>query len=172
MSISSEERKEYQRQYYLRNREKISQRKKDRYQNDPEAREHAKEAAKMYRTKKKAEEDKLRAEGKFPIVKPKKPKKQEKPVRINIGGKICIGYPIEFLANEIGCSVYTIKNWIKAGTIPDTPLKINGRKRLYTDGMILSIKIALQSKGIIWFVDKEMYNKIVEDWKKLGLNVC
>lgn len=168
MSISSEERKEYQRQYYLRNREKISKRKKDRYQSDSEAREHAKEAAKMYRTKKKAEEDKLRAEGKIPIV---KPKKQEKPVRINIGGKVCIGYPIEILANEIGRSVFTIKNWIKTGIIPDTPLKINGRKRLYTDGMILSIKIALQSKGIIWFVDKEMYNKIVDDWLKLGLNV-
>lgn len=162
MSISSEERKEYQRQYYLRNREKISQRKKNKYQNDFESRERAKEASKMYRVRKKAEEDKMRAEGKIPIV---KKKSSNNPIHINIGGKICIGYPIEVLADEIDRSIYTIKNWIKTGVIPDTPIKINGKTRLYTDGMILSIKIALK-------LDKDIYNKIVNEWLKLGFNVC
>jgi hypothetical protein len=166
MSISSEERKEYQREYYRMNKKKISKRKKDRYQNDLEAREKAKEAAKLYRAKKKAEEDRLRAEGKLPIS---KPKKNYGPVYININGNIYIGHSIKYLADNIGRGVSSIKGWIKDGTIPDTPIRGNRGQKLYTDGMILSIKIALQYLHIK--SSSYIYNKIVDEWKNIGIDV-
>ncbi|MEJ2293215.1 MAG: hypothetical protein P8Y23_00425 [Candidatus Lokiarchaeota archaeon] len=47
MSSSSDSRKEYQRMYYEINREKISERKKERYQKDSKVRERAKELSRL-----------------------------------------------------------------------------------------------------------------------------
>jgi hypothetical protein len=170
MSSSSDSRKEYQRMYYETNREKISERKKERYQKDSKVRERAKELARLNRAKKKAEMDKLRAEGKIPKSKPRK--RNNGPIYIIVNGKKCVGLSINDLAENIGRPVSTVKNWIKSGVIPDTPFKTGRGKRLYSIGMILIVKMVLQSRGIILFLDTEIYNKIVKEWIKLGVNVC
>ena len=125
--------------YYETNREKISERKKERYQKDSKVRERAKELARLNRAKKKAEMDKLRAEGKIPKSKPRK--RNNGPIYIIVNGKKCVGLSINDLAENIGRPVSTVKNWIKSGVIPDTPFKTGRGKRLYSIGMILIVKM-------------------------------
>jgi hypothetical protein len=165
MNESGSGRRDYQHDYYLKNKDELSKRRKSKYQNDPIARERAKESARLYRAKKKAERDRLRSEGKLPRAKSVGPRE---PIDIEIDGKMFKGYTITILSNRIGRSKDTINHWINIGTVPKTPFRSTRGDRLYTDGMILAIKMAIQSKGIIGY-SSEIYNKISSDWMKIGV---
>lgn len=165
---NSGDRHEYQREYYLKNKEELSNKKKDRYRSDPEVRRKAKEASRLYRIKKKAERDRMRANGELP---PSRTVGPRKPITVDIKGVAHFGYTITAMAERIGRSVDTINNWINIGTIPKTPLRSSRGDRLYTDGMILAVKLAIQSRGVVGKDDKDIYKAIADSWMEIGLDL-
>lgn len=142
------DRTEYNRSYYERNREKILQRKRERYANDDAYREKVKQSSASRR----------------------KPEKQKKtPMRIEVGGFTAYVYTVRLLAERVGKSVSAVNYWQKTGTLPETPF-VNGQgHRLYTDGMIATVEEAV----IRWPrppAGDEVFRKFVLDgWSKLGV---
>jgi len=160
-----QDRTEYQKDYYLRNKEKIAQRKKYRYENDPAVRQQLKESSEVYRAKKRAEYDKLLAEGKIVHNYPRGPRPA---VKVAVNGVDRDGHTITILASRIDRSVETLNNWQKIGTLPMTPYRSPRGDRLYTDAMILAVKMAVQSFGLVG-KSPVVCDKITNAWINLGV---
>jgi len=168
MTKVARDRSDYYRSYYEENKDRLSDKRRDRYQNDPEYRERAKEAARVYRAKKKMERDKLIAEGKIEPVNRSGPRK---PVEVQINGRPSLAYTITTVAQEVGRSVDALNNWAKSGIFPVTPLRSGGGDRLYTTAMILVLKDAIQKRGTISAKDESFRDEVLEGWRELGLDV-
>lgn len=157
------DRSEYQRFYYEQHKDELSKRRKRKYREDTEYRMKVKEASKRYR-----EEQKRNRK-----PKPKSEKKEReprKPVVVKVGDTVAWGYTVSVLAKRIGRSINTVNKWISIGAIPKTPLWSKRGDRLYTDAMILIVKIAIQSRGIVG-ADPEVYNEIFQGWRDIGIKV-
>jgi len=163
----SKDRSLYQREYYESHKEELSKKRKEKYQNDSEYREKVKEASRRYREKKRVEREALKKEGKWPKPKKRGPRTI---VMVNLNGKKVEAYTIPVLAKKIRRSISTVNKWITVGTIPKTPFLSKTGGRLYTDAMVLVIKMAIQSRGIVGD-DPEVRKEIVEGWKRFGIPI-
>jgi len=163
---ATNDRSDYQYEYYQKNKGKLAEERQGRYQEDPEYRQRAIEASRKHRAKKKKERDILRAEGKIPKRKPT----ESKPVYAEVDGKKIIVHRIAVLAKRIGRSVDVLNKWINCGSVPQTPFRTRRGDRLYTDGMILVVKFSVQAKGIVGH-NTDVYDEIVEGWAELGIDV-
>ena len=161
-------RSDYYRQYYEDHRDDLSDKRRDRYQTDPEYREKAKAAARLYRQKKKAERDQLRAEGKLPPARPKGPRK---PVEVAVNGSRALAHTITVAAERIGRSVDTLNHWSKVGLLPITPIRSPRGDRLFTDGMILVVNMAVMKRGEVSVKDSTFRVEIENGWRELGLEI-
>ncbi len=168
MTKAARDRSDYFRTYYEENREELSDKRRDRYQSDPEYRERAKEAARVYRAKKKAERDRLIAEGK---IEPASRGGPRKPVEVQVNGRPALAYTITTVANEVGRSVDALNNWAKSGIFPITPLRSAGGDRLYTTAMILVLKDAILKRGTVSAKDESFCEEVLDGWRELGLDV-
>lgn len=161
-------RSEYYRTYYEDHRADLSDKRRTRYETDPEYRENAKEAARRYRQKKKAERDQLRAEGKLPPARPKGPRK---PIEVSVNGTKALAHTITVAAERIGRSVDTLNHWSKVGLLPGTPIRSPRGDRLFTDGMILVIRMAVMKRGEVSVKDGTFKAEIENGWRSLGLEI-
>lgn len=163
MSDKPKDRSEYQRHYYEQHKEELSERRKRKYRDDPEYREKVKCASKRYRA--------LQREGrKKTIVDKPRVRKPRKPVVVEVNGSSVLAYTVSTLAIKIGRSVNTVNRWISIGVIPRTPLWSDRGDRLYTDAMILVVKMAVQSRGIVGR-DPNVYSEIESGWRDIGIVV-
>lgn len=167
MAEATKDRSDYQRDYYERQKEALSLKRKERYRSDPEARRKSIEASRTYRLKKKAERDAKIARGEIPVGHKTGPRK---PVLLKVGGKKVNGYTITVLAERLSRSADTVNKWISSGVIPATPFRSKRDDRLYTDGMILVVKLAIQSRGIVR-KDGGARDEIIKGWHNLGINI-
>ena len=154
--------------YYSERRETLSERRKRRYRDDPEYREKAKANAREYRQKKKAEREQLRAAGKLPPARPRGPRK---PVDVKVGGKKLPAYTITVAAERVGRSVDTLNHWSKVGLLPATPIRSRRGDRLFTDGMILIVKMAVMKRGEVSVKDSTFKTEIEDGWRDLGVKI-
>lgn len=165
--MTKRERSDYQREYYLNNRGKLSKSRHERYISDPEYRLNVLEKSRQYRMRRKAEKDAERAalvaEGLMPP-----PNGRRGPVRVRIGGTEVEAYTLPVLAERIGCSIHTVRNWIHVGVIPKTPFRSSRGDRLYTDDMILAVKMEIQLKSRISH-ESDVGEKIRSRWKRFGV---
>lgn len=159
------DRRSYQRDYYEKNRDELSEKRKKRYHNDPDVREHAKAAARRYREKKKAERQKMIDDGKIDPGTKSLSKRKGTVVIDNVTRE---AYTIAMLAERIGRPVHTINNWINIGTIPKTPFRSKRGDRLYTDAMMLIVKIVCQPFNRIG-KNEVVYERIKSGWKRYGV---
>ncbi len=144
----------------------MSKKRKGLYGNDPAYRKNAKASAQAYRKKKKEERDKLRAEGKLPPVKPRGPRK---PVEVKIGTAKHPAFTVTIVAQRLDRSVHALNYWTRAGLLPLTPLRSARGDRLYTDAMILVIKMAVFKRGEVSRGDTSFRQEIVDGWKDIGI---
>jgi DNA-binding transcriptional MerR regulator len=78
---------------------------------------------------------------------------------------------ITVAAERIGRSVDTLNHWSKVGLLPVTPLRSPRGDRLYTDGMILVMKMAIMKRGQVSVKDQTFRAEIVSGWRELGVEI-
>lgn len=143
----------YFREWYEKNREEVLNKRRKRYREDPEYAERCRQNAR----------GRKRTGGKTG------PSKERRPVSFSYGGKVVSGWTVSHLAKRVGRSVPTIRNWVNAGSMPESPIRTDVGHRLYTDGMILVVRKAVNKRGRIKSGDQEFYQEIVEGWVDLGV---
>lgn len=165
------DRSEYQRDYYARNRERIAARKKKRYEEDPEYRRKIRESGSVYSEKQKARRDKLCADGdidsKSSVGKKKYVRLPKRKIYVTVNGAKRIARSTSDLADSISRTVATVYSWVRNGTLPRTPF-MESNRALYTDAMILVVKMAVQAHGEVRD-SKAVYNRVRNSWLSLGV---
>lgn len=155
----------YQRDYYKRKKDELSEKRKARYRSDPDVRKRAKESSKRYRELKKVERRRMIDEGLIDVSKKRRHRRQEK---VYVNGSLRSAYTITTMAERLGRSHNTLNNWICNGIIPKTPFRSKRGDRLYTDAMILIIKMAIQPIKRMG-KDFNVRARIEEGWERYGV---
>lgn len=171
--------------WYAKNADELSEKRKSKYQDDPSYREKVLAQNRQYREKKAAiaAADRMarrnaRASG-LPIEETsQRPRKNSQPVvmQVELNGEM-VARPLvhvgEF-ARMIDRSVATIHTWEKSGLIPKTPFVIGNRKqeRMYMPEMAEAINAAIDARGSKVFAgDAGFYQEVVRGWAQVGVVV-
>jgi predicted DNA-binding transcriptional regulator AlpA len=114
--VSGDNASNYFKGWYALNKEKLSQKRKERYRNDPDYKAKVLSAASISR---------------------KKATDVASVKSVTVNGAEYEAHPITSVAHQVGISRETILNWEACGLIPTTPFRLTGRGvRFYTVGMI------------------------------------
>lgn len=165
---AARDRSEYQRMYYEGKRDELSERRKQRYREDPEYRENALSQVREYRKRKRSERERLREAGKLPPPHPRGPRA---PVRVQLNGVSTIAFTVGRVAIEINRSRDVINYWTRIGLLPQTPFRSPRGDRLYTEGMVFVIRVAINKRNRISASDGSFTNEIRQGWEGLGVQI-
>lgn len=149
----------YFQRYYEENKEEINEKRRERYQNDPDYRARSLEASKRYRERK-------RKKGRVRVAR----LRAAKEYRTGDGAKIKL-YSVGVFATFIGRSAQSLSHWEKRGIMPDTPFRDTRGYRLFSRGMMEVVKREVGQKRRLYPVDPEMCERIREGWIGLGIPV-
>lgn len=158
--------------WYERNKDALSQKRKERYHKDKDYREKVLEQNKDYRAKK-AKEKPSQPKAKIRTPKHRKPVSMQ----ISLDGKTheVSMVHVGAFARAIGRSVPTIHQWERVGLLPKTPFLLHGKnkhERLYSAEMIGVVRTALSTRGAtVSSSDRAFYQEIVDGWARLGVIV-
>jgi len=158
----------YQKAYYEKNRDKLSEERKRRYREDPEYRDTMLAQVRAYRIKKRRERERLRKEGKIAPAHPGGPRA---PLRVTVGGVSTIAYTVGRVAIEIRRSKDVINYWTRIGLLPQTPFRSPRGDRLYTEGMVLVMQVAIGKRSRVASDDREFTHEIRSGWEGIGVTV-
>lgn len=156
----------YQVEYYLKNKDKLREYRRKKYESDPDYKKGILVRAKKRRVEKKIERDALRIAGLLPVRK----KTELAIVYMNINNKRVRMYRFRELAKYIGKSMHTLNSWSTKGVFPKTPYTTLRGDRLYSLAMMILARIAVKSRIIISKNDG-FYNSIVEGWRGIGVDI-
>lgn len=120
--------------YYAAHKEEISEKRKQKYESDPEFRERLK-ARSAERNKEKSA---MRPDG------PRHARGFNKPKLVPINGETVVVRGISEFAEAIGRDVYTIKTWERDGIIPPPTHVDPLKRRWYSDAHIGAIASAIR----------------------------
>jgi len=153
-------RKSYYAKWYGQNKERISQKRKEAYAQDPEYREKVLSQSAQNRARRRR------------VPRVKVPRHQvPKKYKTGDGGHVVL-YSIGFFSIFIGRSVQSITEWEKAGMLPKTPYIQGTRKfRFYTQRMMEVVRDIVGEKLRLYPVDPLMHEKITEAWRESGVPV-
>jgi hypothetical protein len=174
-------RAEYQAAYWLDNKKKLSEKKAQRYANDPGYRTAIADSAERRRIKKAKERKRLIAEGKIP---PRR-KKRKPRSKVEVNGELKFAFRLKEAARRLGKSKENMFYLIRKGVLPATPFVLS-RSFLYTDEMIRVMQTALEKRekgdipiddsihgkgDRILARDKKIRQMIVDGWAEAGVTV-
>lgn len=149
--------------WYSRNKDKLSESRKARYHSDPE-----------YRAKVLTANQKRRKE-KSPTVQGQRQVKIRKPIyqSIILNGQAieAVLFNIAYFARHVGVSTAKIRAWERNGLIPKTPYLVGSRgERMYTESMINAVKLAIEARdGHVDNGDSLFGDEITMRWSALGV---
>lgn len=128
----------YNREYYLRNKDRIAARKRHRYETDAAYREACKDRRKKQLEKEKSER-----------AKKTKPRNQKGPKKMLVGlpngSQVRVGmYSLGQAAYQIGVSPQTIRKWENLGVLPPATYRTPGGHRLYTVDEVAAIRVVFR----------------------------
>lgn len=151
--------KEYYKKWYQRNKERLNERRRKRYQNDPSYRAKQKAMSKRWYQKERGEPV-VYVPKDCRVVKTKKRDGTEVDLRLYTVGK---------LAGTLGVTIQTIRNWENRGLIPITPIRLS-KWRLYSQPMINVVASAYKKRG--HFSGKEingrsLFDDVSQGWDKI-----
>lgn len=146
--------------YYEENKDEIAQKRKERYENDPQYREKVLKASRDYRARQRQGRRRVR------MPRFQKPKIRE----TGDGGKIRL-YSVGAFAASISRSVQAINHWEKIGILPRTPYRDGRGFRHYTTRMMESVQDQVGTKRRLFPVDPDMYDNICAAWEAGGVPV-
>lgn len=162
------DRSAYQRAYYEKRSAELSEKRKRQYREDPAYREQALAQVRAYRRKQRAERERLRAAGKLPPPHVGGPRA---PLRVLLNGVSTIAYTIGRAAVEVQRSKDTLNYWTRIGLLPQTPFRSVRGDRLYTEGMVLIMRIAIAKRARIAASDRAFYLEVRQGWEGLGVEI-
>ena len=163
------DRSQYQKQYYEAHRSELSDRRKSRYREDPEYRETILRQVRAYRKEKRAERERRRAAGELPPPRSTGPRE---PLKVELDGVNTVAYTVSRVAQEIQRSKNTINYWTRVGLLPQTPFRSSRGDRLYTEGMVFVMKLAIGKRSRVSAGDKAFTKEIINGWIALGVPVA
>lgn len=164
-------RKEYYSDWYQANRQRISDKRKTAYQEDPDYREKVLSQSAEHR-------ERQRSAPRVKVPRHQVPKRY----KIGDGGEVVL-FSIGFFAMFISRSVQSINEWEKAKTsdepggprpklLPSTPYIQGSRKfRFYTQAMMEAVKEMVGTKRRLYPVDPDMLTKIETAWLESGVPI-
>jgi len=155
----------YQRQYYLKNKERIAERKRQRYQNDSEYRKVIKKAREKHRSREK--QDRKRRK--------KMPPKAQRPgkrMRILVGSEkvVVIMFSISQAAYRIGIALPTFRKWERKGVVPEAMYRSKAGQRLYTADQVAAVAGVykeFKAKTQPWRLSEEFSKAVYDAWNAL-----
>lgn len=150
---------EYNKKYYMDNKERLSAKRKERYASDPEYRDAQLKRADERR--KKLAESKPVVEGK--VGRPRKP------VLVETINGTKNAFTIGHFAQIIDRPQITLRSWISRGLIPKTPFKNGSEESLWTHDMINVVLTALSGRGQISSGDVRFTQEIADGWRQHGV---
>jgi hypothetical protein len=162
--------------WYERNKDAVSERRKARYQADRRYRKQILTRNREYRQKKLEEEIKL---GLRPERSRKPPPGKKAPVivPVKVYGRdvkkelLYVG----MFADGIKRSVATVYYWERIGLLPKTPYFFQGRskkERLYTDEMVDAVRSVMRARrNTISASDPTFHDEVLEAWRESGVPV-
>lgn len=157
---STSPRKRYYADWYQENKERISQKRKEAYRNDPEYRERVLAQSAEHR-------EKRRVAPRVKIPRHQVPRRYP----TGDGGEIVL-FSIGFFSLFIARSVQSINEWEKAGILPRTPyIQGTRRFRFYSQAMMEAVRDMIGAKRRLYPVDPQMYEKIEQAWRDAGVPV-
>lgn len=153
----------YNQDYYDKNRAAISDRRKGKYQSDPEYAERARERAKLRRMKLKIDRQTERLKTGSPLR--AKGGGPRKPVSVVMSdGRVVLGYTVGEVARRIGKTYFTLKKWRQLGVLPESPLKTDAGHGLYTVEMINVLKSAVAKRMMVSSSDTTFTEEVRDGW--------
>lgn len=156
--------------WYAKNSKDLSERRKSRYQSDPEYRQRVIENNRKYR-RVKAMERMAAPQSMVRIPRHRKPTVLD----VEIGGVKISKQMVHvgFFARAIGRSVSTVHQWERNGVIPRTPFVAASaakQERLYTAEMIRIVQDHIERRnGIISKKDPSFFSDIRDGWREIGI---
>jgi hypothetical protein len=136
-NVTKEKAREYNQTYYQKHKDRLKEKRRRRYDTDPEYRKAIKRYAQTARINKK-----LRREAEYARLGKKAPGRggalKIADYKIMVGDKEVIVkmYPVGYLAQQLGRKVQTIRNWERKGLFPRALYRSPGGlagNRLYTE---------------------------------------
>lgn len=158
--------------WYADNRVGLSEKRREKYQNDPEYKQKVLAQNRSYREKKAAEQS-ASPRSRIRTTKHRKPVALE----VEINGETTLKqlFHVGSFARSIQRSVPTIHQWERLGIIPRTPFVLIGKtkqERLYTMEMIQAVKNALDVRnGQVSVTDKSFYTAVATEWESAGVSL-
>lgn len=135
-SAERERNRQYQREYYLKNRERLLQKKRERYQNDPEYREEMRiRDSRRYWFERKQQNQRDLPRLAFSEIEPR----AEVLLRDDSGREHRVKlYDTDAIALIVNRSAQTVRNWVSSGVLPSPRLRgwdlgIRGNPILYRE---------------------------------------
>lgn len=155
---------EYWKLYWHVEGDGINEKRKSKYNSDPDYAEKQRQAARDYRKRRKEERDEAIKRGELVLKGGGGPRK---PKLVDVNGDKVEAVTIGYVSNIVGVSLSKLDYWKRVGILPNTPF--NKSERLYTYAMIDVIKRAVDSRGKIFKKDKGFFKEIVSGWEDLGV---
>jgi len=152
----------YYDKWYEENKGTLADRRKDRYETDPEYRQRVLDASAAYR-------ERQRNTSRVRVPRHQKP-------RIFQASGVPGGVPlfsIGAFAGYVNRAIQSINHWEKHGLLPRTPYRVGQRGfRYYSAGMMEVVRQQVGNKKRLFPVDTEMCNRIRKGWEVLGVPVA
>lgn len=146
---------EYYAKWYQANKERLAEKRRERYVNDPVYRSKAIALATQYRSGSRVIEETIELNGQSERL-----------------------LPVNDLAEALGVERLTITNWEVRGLFPATPYLLTAsKKRYYTHGMIEAAKAVVEARRNgakrirVAATDTKMLEEIRHAWRELGVPV-
>lgn len=147
----------YYEKWYGKNREKLADRRKERYDSDPEYRQRVLSASASYRQKKRNTTRVRVPRHQTPRI--FKTSTMEVPL-FSIGG----------FASYINRAIQSINHWEKNSLLPRTPYRVGERGfRYYSAGMMEVVRQIVGNRRRLFPVDPTMHDRIREGWEAMGV---
>jgi hypothetical protein len=158
--------------WYEKHRLELSEKRRQRYQEDPEYKKKVLAQNQAYRARK-AKEEAERPRARVRAQKQRRPILME--VRIHGQPTTKEMVHVGAFARAIERSVPTVHQWERLGLLPRTPFLLTGKskqERLYTQEMIDAVLRAMEARnGVISASDKSFAADIREAWLSAGIEV-
>ncbi len=153
-------------QWYEDRKDEIAEKRKEKYDSDPEHRARVRARSREYQRRK--AEEKRQAQGNGVVCARVRRPRRPKAVRLADGSTVQM-YTVGTLANAIGKTTQTVSKWENEQFIPSTPFRAAGDVRLFSQKMIEAVADALLVvEGRIRFDDDTVRLMIEESWAALG----
>lgn len=149
----------YYEEWYEKNKGAVADRRKERYEKDPEYRVKVLERSSAYREERR----------KIPRV--RVPRSRRGRV-FEVDGKRATLYSIGGFATWVNRSIQSLNHWESSGILPKTPYRVGKRGfRFYSKDMIEAVREIVGDKKRLFPVDDSMGKEIREKWESLGVPV-